>query len=247
MHIRDVSTVVETRAELAASEARFRDLFEVATDAFGFVSVAGETPAFIDCNASLARVYGATDKGQVIGKTPLHFSPPLQPDGQPSLLRARMVCEQALRDGFARFDWFSRRLDGLEVWLDVTLTVQPSWGEGVLHFSGRDITDRKQAEQALARAEELARVTLQVRDQHALVKTGVYRLIRHPMYSSFFLLGLAQMLLLPNWLAGISGVMGAGILFAFRVLREERMMLESFGDEYCDYMTRTKRIVPWII
>ena len=161
VHIRDVSTVVETRAELAASEARFRDLFEVATDAFGFVSVAGETPAFIDCNASLARVYGATDKGQVIGKTPLHFSPPLQPDGQPSLLRARMVCEQALRDGFARFDWFSRRLDGLEVWLDVTLTVQPSWGEGVLHFSGRDITDRKQAEQALARAEELARVTLQ--------------------------------------------------------------------------------------
>jgi PAS domain S-box-containing protein len=161
VHIRDVSTVVETRAELAASEARFRDLFEVATDAFGFVSVAGETPAFIDCNASLARAYGATDKRQVIGKTPLDFSPPLQPDGQPSLLRARMVCEQALRDGFARFDWFSRRLDGLEAWLDVTLTVQPSWGEGVLHFSGRDITDRKQAEQALARAEELARVTLQ--------------------------------------------------------------------------------------
>jgi protein-S-isoprenylcysteine O-methyltransferase Ste14 len=90
-------------------------------------------------------------------------------------------------------------------------------------------------------------ITLQVRDQHVLVKRGVYRLIRHPMYSSFFLLGLAQMLLLPNWLAGISGVMGAGILFAFRVLREERMMLESFGDEYRDYMTHTKRIVPWII
>ncbi len=90
-------------------------------------------------------------------------------------------------------------------------------------------------------------ITLQVRDQHALVKGGVYRLIRHPMYSSFFLLGLAQMLLLPNWLAGISGVMGAGILFAFRVLREERMMLESFGEEYRAYMTYTKRIIPWII
>ena len=68
-------------------------------------------------------------------------------------------------------------------------------------------------------------ITLQVREQHVLVKTGVYRLIRHPMYSSFFLLGLAQMLLLSNWLAGLSGVVGAGILFAFRVLREERMML----------------------
>ena len=35
-------------------------------------------------------------------------------------------------------------------------------------------------------------VTLKVREQHVLVKTGVYRLVRHPMYSSFFLLGLAQ-------------------------------------------------------
>jgi protein-S-isoprenylcysteine O-methyltransferase Ste14 len=90
-------------------------------------------------------------------------------------------------------------------------------------------------------------ISLELREQHALVKTGVYRLIRHPMYSSFFLLGLAQMLLLPNWLADISGVLGAGILYAFRVSREERMMLESFGDEYRTYMTLTKRIVPWIV
>ena len=90
-------------------------------------------------------------------------------------------------------------------------------------------------------------ISLEVREQHALVKTGIYRLIRHPMYSSFFLLGLAQMLLLANWFAGLAGVVGAGILFAFRVRREEQMMLESFGDEYRSYMTQTKRIVPWII
>jgi len=89
-------------------------------------------------------------------------------------------------------------------------------------------------------------ISLEVREQHALVQTGVYRLIRHPMYSSFFLLGLAQMLLLPNWFAGLAGVAGAGILFAFRVRREERMMLESFGDDYRSYMTRSKRVIPWI-
>lgn len=90
-------------------------------------------------------------------------------------------------------------------------------------------------------------VTLKIRDKHVLVKSGVYRLVRHPMYSSFFLLGLSQMLLLPNWLAGASGLIGAGILFGFRVLREEQMMLESFGDEYRSYMATTKRIIPWII
>ncbi|GAB4358845.1 MAG: hypothetical protein Kow0073_17570 [Immundisolibacter sp.] len=160
-HIRDIGAVLETQHELAASEARFRDLFEAASDAFGFVSVLGDQPRFIDCNARLARLYGATDKAQVIGKTPMHFSPPVQPDDQPSRERAMQVCLQALRDGYARFDWFSRRLDGTPFWLDVTLTVQPSWGEGVLHFAGRDVTDRKRGEEALARAEELARVTLQ--------------------------------------------------------------------------------------
>jgi len=90
-------------------------------------------------------------------------------------------------------------------------------------------------------------ISLELREQHALVKNGVYRHIRHPMYTSFFLLGIAQFLLLPNWLVGLAGVAGAGILFAFRVAREERMMLESFGDEYRAYMAHTKRIVPWII
>jgi len=90
-------------------------------------------------------------------------------------------------------------------------------------------------------------VTLKVREQHVLVKSGVYRLVRHPMYLSFLLLGLAQMLLLPNWLAGACGLIGAGLFFAFRMLREERMMLESFGDEYRFYMAHTKRIIPWII
>lgn len=90
-------------------------------------------------------------------------------------------------------------------------------------------------------------ISLQMRDGHTLVKAGVYRLIRHPMYSSFFLLGIAQLLLLPNWFAGFAGPVGAGILFAFRVGREERMMLDSFGDEYRAYMAETKRIIPWIL
>jgi protein-S-isoprenylcysteine O-methyltransferase Ste14 len=90
-------------------------------------------------------------------------------------------------------------------------------------------------------------ISLEVREQHALVKAGVYRLIRHPMYSSFFLLALAQMLLLSNWLAGASGLLGVGILYAFRVRQEERMMFEYFGNDYLDYLTKTKRLIPWII
>lgn len=90
-------------------------------------------------------------------------------------------------------------------------------------------------------------ISLELREGHSLVTSGVYRLIRHPMYSSFFLLSLAQMLLLPNWFAGASGAVGAAVLYAFRVRQEEQMMLENFSNEYRTYMEHTKRIVPWVL
>jgi len=90
-------------------------------------------------------------------------------------------------------------------------------------------------------------ISLELRGNHRLVRTGIYRLVRHPMYSSFFLLGLSQLLLLPNWVAGAAGIVGAGVLYAFRIQREEKMMLENFGDEYRLYMRETKRLVPWLV
>jgi protein-S-isoprenylcysteine O-methyltransferase Ste14 len=89
-------------------------------------------------------------------------------------------------------------------------------------------------------------VSLEVRDKHELITRGVYRYVRHPMYSAFFLWAVAQFLLLPNWVAGISGLIGFGILYSFRIGREEQLMLEAFGEQYRAYMARTARIVPWI-
>lgn len=88
--------------------------------------------------------------------------------------------------------------------------------------------------------------TLEVRATHTLVTEGLYRYVRHPMYSAFWLWAIAQALLLPNWVAGLSGIVGWGILFFCRVGREERLMLDVFGDAYRAYMERTARVVPWI-
>ena len=89
-------------------------------------------------------------------------------------------------------------------------------------------------------------VSLDVRENHQLVTDGIYRRVRHPMYSAFWLWAIAQALLLPNWVAGFSGLVGFGILFFGRIAREERMMLEMFGDSYRAYMARTDRIFPRI-
>jgi protein-S-isoprenylcysteine O-methyltransferase Ste14 len=89
-------------------------------------------------------------------------------------------------------------------------------------------------------------VTLEIRQNHGLVTDGIYRFVRHPMYSAYFLWALSQALLLPNWIAGPAGLVGFGTLFAFRVRREERMMLAAFGDVYAEYAARTKRIIPGV-
>jgi protein-S-isoprenylcysteine O-methyltransferase Ste14 len=86
--------------------------------------------------------------------------------------------------------------------------------------------------------------SLEIRQQHTLVTTGIYRYIRHPMYAGFLLWAIAQILLLPNWIAGPAAMVGWIVLFSFRVGREERMMLQEFGDQYRAYMTRTARLVP---
>jgi protein-S-isoprenylcysteine O-methyltransferase Ste14 len=89
-------------------------------------------------------------------------------------------------------------------------------------------------------------ITLEIREQHKLVSTGLYSVIRHPMYTAFLLMGAGQALLLANWVAGLAGLFGFAILFILRVNKEERMMTETFGLEYRAYVERTKRLIPYL-
>ena len=88
--------------------------------------------------------------------------------------------------------------------------------------------------------------SLQLREGHELVTGGVYRSIRHPMYASQWMWGVAQALLLRNWISGWSGLVLFAPLYLSRVPREEQMMLERFGEAYRTYMRRTGRVFPRI-
>ncbi|MBB5574409.1 protein-S-isoprenylcysteine O-methyltransferase Ste14 [Rhizobium paranaense] len=89
-------------------------------------------------------------------------------------------------------------------------------------------------------------ITLEIREKHQLVSSGPYALVRHPMYTSFLLMGLGQAFLLSNWVVGLAGLLGFAVLYFLRVDKEERMMSEYFGPEYRAYMDRTKRIIPYL-
>ena len=86
--------------------------------------------------------------------------------------------------------------------------------------------------------------TLQMREDHLLMTSGIYERIRHPMYSAMFVQGIGQTLFLPNWIAGPAWLVTFGILYLFRVGYEERMMLDRFGSEYETYIQHTGRLLP---
>jgi protein-S-isoprenylcysteine O-methyltransferase Ste14 len=86
--------------------------------------------------------------------------------------------------------------------------------------------------------------TLEVRESHTLITTGIYRSVRHPMYAGYWLWTAAQALLIANWIAGPAGILSFALHFFMRVGREEQMLRERFGEVYLDYAARTSRIIP---
>lgn len=85
---------------------------------------------------------------------------------------------------------------------------------------------------------------LQIGEEHSLVTGGAYRYIRHPMYTAHLLWTIAQALLLQNWVAGPAFLVTLLPLCLLRIPKEEKMMLEHFGDEYRAYTDRTGRLFP---
>jgi protein-S-isoprenylcysteine O-methyltransferase Ste14 len=79
-----------------------------------------------------------------------------------------------------------------------------------------------------------------------LVEHGLYRYIRHPMYSSLILLDWGLFFKQPTWLSGgIASI--ACILMVIAALAEEKENVRYFGEQYREYMNRTLRFVPFFI
>jgi len=85
--------------------------------------------------------------------------------------------------------------------------------------------------------------TLQTTEGHTLVTEGIYGRIRHPMYTTFFMLFASSFLMTTNWLIALFGLI-YGILIFNRVRAEESMMINTFGNQYRDYMQKTGRFLP---
>jgi protein-S-isoprenylcysteine O-methyltransferase Ste14 len=88
--------------------------------------------------------------------------------------------------------------------------------------------------------------TQATRINHQLVTHGPYRWVRHPLYSAGFLMAVCLTLITALWWLAVAMLAPLTILF-LRTAKEEANLIETFGDEYRQYMKRTGRFFPKLI
>ncbi len=88
--------------------------------------------------------------------------------------------------------------------------------------------------------------TQATRENHQLVTHGPYHWVRHPLYSTGFVMVVCLTLITSLWWLGVGMLTPLGILL-LRTSKEEARLIETFGDEYREYMQRTGRFFPRLI
>jgi len=87
---------------------------------------------------------------------------------------------------------------------------------------------------------------VQILYEHRLVRSGAYRYVRHPAYlgalMAYFGLGVS----FANWITFV--LVFFPVLFAAlrRMQFEEAALIQAFGEEYTEYIGKTKRLLPGI-
>ena len=85
-----------------------------------------------------------------------------------------------------------------------------------------------------------------IHQDHRLVRTGLFRLVRHPSYSGLLLVFLGMGLSFGNWFSVAVIVVPFLAALLYRIHVEESSLVEALGQDYVEYCKATKRLLPGI-
>ena len=89
-------------------------------------------------------------------------------------------------------------------------------------------------------------VDVAIIERHRLVTEGIYRYLRHPVYSGILLSVVGLSVSFANFASLIAIVVPITAAFLHRIKIEERVLLDNFGAEYQVYSASTKRLIPFV-
>jgi PAS domain S-box-containing protein len=144
--ITDRKKAEKAEVALSQSENRYHILFNTAADAIFLTK--GDGAEIVDVNRISLEMFGCR-KEEIIGFTPIDFSPDIQPNGEESKVLAMKKISSALKGEPQLFEWQHKKLDGtlFDVEINLHLIELPA-GEHIQAII-RNITDRKKSEKAL--------------------------------------------------------------------------------------------------
>ena len=85
-----------------------------------------------------------------------------------------------------------------------------------------------------------------IHSTQTVLKTGLYRWMRHPSYTGLILIFFAAALRTRNWISFLIIFIPATATLLYRIHVEEVALRSHFGEEYIAYSRETKRLVPGI-
>jgi protein-S-isoprenylcysteine O-methyltransferase Ste14 len=87
--------------------------------------------------------------------------------------------------------------------------------------------------------------TLRIREGHQLITHGIYKYVRHPVYTGTLLRTFAIPIYTTSLLGFLFALVGIP-LFIYRIGVEEQMLIEEFSDEYLEYTKATRKLFPYV-
>ena len=83
-----------------------------------------------------------------------------------------------------------------------------------------------------------------IRNDHRLIRSGLYKHLRHPSYTGALLAHLGLGLAFASWFSIAFSSIPFFVAAVYRMRVEDQALRETFGDEYLDYSASTKRLIP---
>ena len=87
---------------------------------------------------------------------------------------------------------------------------------------------------------------IDIKENHKLIIKGPYQVIRHPIYAGILFILLGYSLSFSSIISSIIILLVLLPLGRGRMALEEKLLTQTFGDEYLAYMKRTKRLIPYL-